>query len=154
MNWSNGGDFTKSLISLQMQLQTLLEGVGGEETAGLLDGLAKLSETERSLIVPLITKVINTIAHGDKRVMSAKDKELKEFEDALFNDVLAALEKPQSSHTPSKEAGPRLAVVPGGKSPSPAITFKKPVRIPALIDLAKARESRRPRGDDFPRDLA
>ena len=43
MNWSNGGDFTKSLLSLQMQLQTLLEGEGGEETAGLLDGLSQLS---------------------------------------------------------------------------------------------------------------
>lgn len=154
MNWSNGGDFTKSLISLQMQLQTLLEGVGGEETAGLLDGLAKLSETERSLVIPLITKAINAIALGDKRVMSAKDKELKEFEDSLFNDVLAAIEKPPLSSGATKETGPRLAVVPGGKSPAPAQTFKKPVRIPALIDLAKARESRRPRGDDFPRDLA
>ena len=137
-----------------MQLQTLLEGVGGEETAGLLDGLAKLSETERSLVIPLITRAINGIANGDKRVMSEKDKELKEFEDSLFNDVLAALEKPHSSAGTTKEGGPRLAVVPGGKSPTPAMTFKKPVRIPALIDLAKARESRRSRSDDFPRDLA
>jgi hypothetical protein len=86
--------------------------------------------------------------------MSAKDKELKEFEDSLFEDVLAAIEKPHASPTPTKESGPRLAVVPGGKCPLPATTFKKPVRIPALIDLAKARESRRHRGDDFPRDLA
>ena len=137
-----------------MQLQTLLEGVGGEETAGLLDSLAKLSETERSLVIPLISKAINSIANGDKRVMSAKDQELKQFEDALFEDVLAALEKPQSSSTPTKDIGPRLAVVPGGKSPIPSTTFKKPVRIPALIDLAKARESRKNRSDDFPRDLA
>ena len=43
MNLSHGGDFTKSLLSLQLQLKTLLEGVGGEETATLLDALAQLS---------------------------------------------------------------------------------------------------------------
>ena len=75
MNWSNGGDFTKNLLSLQMQLQTLLEGVGGEETAGLLDGLAKLSETERSILIPLVTRVINKVVMGEHRLMSEKDKE-------------------------------------------------------------------------------
>ena len=70
MNWSNGGDFTKSLLSLQLQLQTLLEGVGGEETAGLLDGLAQLSEAERSLVIPRLTRTIQEIAKSDKRLIS------------------------------------------------------------------------------------
>jgi len=143
MNWSNGGDFTKNLLSLQMQLQTLLEGVGGENTAGLLDGLAKLSETERSIVIPLITRVINKVVMGEQRLMSEKDKELKEFEDSLFEGVLEALQNPNPQKQQTKEKSPRLAVVPGGKSPKQSLSFKKPVRIPTLIDLSKARETRR-----------
>ena len=36
MSWSQGGNFTRNLLSLQLQLQTLLEGVGGEGTASKL----------------------------------------------------------------------------------------------------------------------
>ncbi len=138
-----------------MQLQTLLEGVGGENTAGLLDGLAKLSETERSILIPLITRVINKVVMGEQRLMSEKDKELKEFEDSLFEGVLEALQDPRAKKPQTAEKSPRLAVVPGGKSPKPASSFKKPVRIPTLIDLTKARETRRGgRSDHYPNDLA
>ena len=155
MNWSNGGDFTKSLLSLQMQLQTLLEGVGGEETAGLLDGLAQLSEAERSLVIPRLTRTIKEIAKQDKRLMSDRDRELKDFEDSLFDGVMEALKHEPGVKTLQSETGPKLAVVPGGKSKSDhSVQFKKPVRIPTLIDLAKARESRRNRMDNSPRDLA
>lgn len=155
MNWSNGGDFTKSLLSLQMQLQTLLEGVGGEETAGLLDGLAQLSEAERSVVIPRLTRTIREIVKSDKRVMSEKDREMKEFEDSLFEGVMEALKHEPGVKPAAAETGPKLAVVTGGKSKNDrTVQFKKPVRIPTLIDLAKARESRRNRMDSSPRDLA
>ena len=155
MNWSNGGDFTKSLLSLQMQLRTLLEGVGGEETAGLLDGLAQLSEAERSIVIPRLTRTIQEITKSDKRLMSEKDKEMKEFEDSLFEGVMEALKHEPAEKTATPEGGPKLAVLSGGKSASDRTNqFKKPVRIPTLIDLAKARESRRNRTDNPPRDLA
>jgi hypothetical protein len=155
MNWSNGGDFTKSLLSLQMQLQTLLEGVGGEETAGLLDGLAQLSEAERSVVIPRLTRTIKEITESDKRLMSDKDKEMKEFEDSLFEGVMEALKHEPAEKAATPETGPKLAVLSGGKSKGDRTSqFKKPVRIPTLIDLAKARESRRNRLDNSPRDLA
>jgi hypothetical protein len=155
MNWSNGGDFTKSLLSLQMQLQTLLEGVGGEETAGLLDGLAQLSEAERSLVIPRITRTIQEITKSEKRLMSDKDKEMKDFEDSLFEGVLEALKHEPAEKVATPDSGPKLAVLSGGKSKGDQVNhFKKPVRIPALIDLAKARENRKNRGDNLPRDLA
>jgi uncharacterized protein with von Willebrand factor type A (vWA) domain len=155
MNWSNGGDFTKSLLSLQMQLQTLLEGVGGAETAGLLDGLAQLSEAERSVVIPRLTRTIREITKSDKRLMSEKDKEMKEFEDSLFEGVMEALKHEPTEKTATPDAGPKLAVLSGGKGTSDRTNqFKKPVRIPTLIDLAKARESRRNRTDNSPRDLA
>ncbi len=139
MNWSSGGDFTKSLLSLQLQLQTLLEGVGGEETAGLLDGLAKLTDAERSAVIPKITKTINDIIQSEHRLMSEKDVELKRFEDSLFDGVLEALQQQSNIAVAKKEVSPRLAVVPGGKSPRNNSHLKKPVRIPTLIDLSKAR---------------
>ena len=155
MNWSNGGDFTKSLLSLQMQLQTLLEGVGGAETAGLLDGLAQLSEAERSVVIPRLTRTIQEITKSDKRLMSEKDKEMKEFEDSLFEGVMEALNHEPTEKAATPDVSPKLAVLSGGKSTSDRTNqFKKPVRIPTLIDLAKARESRRNRTDNSPRDQA
>jgi hypothetical protein len=150
MNWSQGGEFTKSLLSLQLQLQTLLEGVGGEGTATLLDGLAKLSETERAVIIPVISQVIGRIANGEQRLSSDEDQRMKEFEDSLFESVLAAMgnvNKESSANSDDTKAvgSKKLAVVPGGKSPSDRVAFKRPVRIPTLIDLAKARESRKQR---------
>lgn len=151
MNWSQGGEFTKSLLSLQLQLQTLLEGVGGEGTATLLDGLAKLSETERAVLIPVISQVIGRIANGEQRLTSDQDQRMKEFEDSLFESVLAAMggTKSESSANSDKaqsaDTSKKLAVVPGGKRAAERLTFKKPVRIPTLIDLAKARETRRQR---------
>jgi hypothetical protein len=150
MNWSQGGEFTKSLLSLQLQLQTLLEGVGGEGTATLLDGLAKLSETERAVLIPVISQVIGRIANGEQRLTSDQDQRMKEFEDTLFESVLAAMggsksESSANSDITMAEASKKLAVVPGGKRANERLTFKKPVRIPTLIDLAKARETRRQR---------
>ena len=154
MNWSNGGDFTKNLLSLQLQLQTLMEGVGGDSTASLLDGLAKLTESERAVVIPLITRAIHNISGQENRLMSEKDKHLKDFEDSLFNGVIAALNKPREESRQDSERAPKLSVVSGGIDKERATSFKKPVRVPGLIDLAKARESRRTRSDNFPPDLA
>ena len=145
MNWSQGGEFTKSLLSLQLQLQTLLEGVGGEGTASLLDGIAKLSETERSVVIPVISQVINRLVTGEQRLASEEDKRLKEFEDSLFESVMSAISTDSESKPANSDNSKKLAILPGGKTPSDRVAFKKPVRIPTLIDLAKARESRRQR---------
>lgn len=153
MNWSQGGDFTKSLMSLQLQLQTLLEGVGGDETAGLLDALAKMSDTERSLVIPELTKVINRVVDGSNRVQSQEDIQMQDFENSLFESVLSAMgdaSAEPNSITVEKPAK-KLAVFSGGKS-SEALAFRKPVRIPALIDLSKARETRKSRNALRPRD--
>jgi hypothetical protein len=154
MNWSQGGDFTKSLLSLQLQLQTLLEGVGGEETAGLLDALAKLSETERSIVIPVLSKVISRIASGEQRLQTQDDIQLQEFENSLFESVLSAMGEAVGEPQSSRENARKLAVVPGGKTSSDNLTFRKPVRISSLIDLSKARESRKQRSGFRPRDSA
>jgi hypothetical protein len=155
MNWSHGGDFTKSLLGLQLQLQTLLEGVGGEGTATLLDALAKLSEAERAAIIPLFTKLVHRVADGSQRLFSDEENALKEFEDSLFESVLSAIGGQSNHGNPAdeREGSKRLAVVSGGKPTSERSIFRKPVRISSTIDLAKARESRRQRrhsGQELP----
>lgn len=156
MNWSNGGDFTKSLLSLQIQLQTLLEGVGGNETAGLLDGLAQLSESERAVVIPRLTRTIQEIVKSDKRLLTERDHELKNFEDSLFEGVMDALKGESDQLSSGATGSPKLEVVPGGRIEARrrVVSMKKPVRIPTPIDLGKARETRRNRVDLPPRDSA
>ena len=154
MNWSKGGDFTKSLLSLQLQLKTLLEDVGGEDTAALLDALANLSKSERAAAIPLLLRAVKRIASGEKRLSTDEDKELKDFEDSLFNSVLEAFGNTANDLDLAKEPEAKLAVLPGGKTPSDRVAIKKPIRVPALIDLAKERESRRGRSTDGPGDIA
>lgn len=153
MSWSHGGDFTKNLLSLQLQLKTLLEGVGGEDTAALLDSLAQLSKSERAIAIPLLARVIRRIAAGEKRLMSDEDQELKNFEDSLFDSVLEAFGNTANEADLIKEKEHKLAVVPGGKTPSDRVAIKKPIRVPALIDLAKERETRKSRNSTTPHDI-
>jgi hypothetical protein len=156
MNWSQGGDFTKNLLSLQLQLKTLLEGVGGEDTAALLDAIAGLNKSERAVAIPLLARVIQRVASGENRLSSQEDKELKDFEDSLFNSIVEAFGNTASANDLdlAKEKEAKLAILPGGKTPSERVAIKKPIRIPALIDLAKERETRRGRNAQGPRDSA
>jgi hypothetical protein len=154
MSWSQGGNFTRNLLSLQLQLQTLLEGVGGEGTASLLDRLAQLNDSERKRIIPLLSRVVGRILQGDKRMVSAEDKELQEFEDSLFDSIMSALG--QSANDDRVEANPerKLEIVPGGKGEQATKVRRKPVKVPSLIDLAKAREHRRQRFDAPPHEVS
>lgn len=148
MNDSNSGDFTRNLLSLQLQFQTLLEGVGGKSTASLLDGLAKLSESERQKIVPFLSHVIFRIANGDKRLLSASDRELQEFEESLFDSIMTALGHSANEDQINRSPTEGLHVLPGGRR-----SRKKPMLVNrasqshSLIDLAKARAQRRHKFD-------
>lgn len=153
MGRSQGGDFTRNFLSLQLQLQTLMEGVGGDGTASLLDNLAQLSESERSKIIPLLSRVVGRIAQGDKRLFSDDDRALKDFEDSLFESIVASLGHSANDDQvlPNKR---KLEVVAGGKTPASVLAVKKHVKAPSLIDLAKARESRRHRMDTPPNEVS
>jgi hypothetical protein len=154
MSWSRGGEFTRNLLSLQLQLQTLLEGVGGEGTASLLDGLAQLSDTERKRIIPLLSRVVSRVLKGEKRLMSADDKELQDFEDSLFQSILSSLGQSANDDRVEPKHEKKLEVVTGGRSPQNAVVSKKLIKAPSLIDLAKARESRRQRFDTPPPEVS
>lgn len=156
MNWSQGGDFTKNLLSLQLQLKTLLEGVGGKDTAALLDALAQLHKSECAVVIPLLARVIQRVASGEKRLSTHEDRELKDFEDSLFDSIVEAFGNTATANELdlAKEKEAKLAILPGGKTPTERVAIKKPIRVPALIDLAKERENRRGRNTQGPRDSA
>ena len=154
MSWSRGGSFTRNLLSLQLQLQTLLEGVGGEGTASLLDGLSQLSETERKRVIPLLSRVVSRVIKGDKRVASSEDKDLQNFEDSLFDSIVAALGHSANEDEVDTSTDRKLEVFPGGKGLSERTATRKPVKVPSLIDLAKARETRRQRFDIPPNEAS
>jgi hypothetical protein len=154
MSWSRGGNFTRNLLSLQLQLQTLLEGVGGEGTASLLDGLSQLSETERKRIIPLLSRVVTRVLKGEKRVASAEDKDMQNFEDALFDSIMSALGQSSNDDRIIPESERKLEIVPGGKKELGQSARTRPVKVPSLIDLAKARENRRHRFDPPPNEAS
>lgn len=154
MSWLRGGEFTRNLLSLQLQLQTLLEGVGGEGTASLLDGLAQLSESERKRIIPLLSRVVGQIVKGDKRLISAEDKEIKEFENSLFESIMFSLGTSANDDRVDPETAKKLEVFPGGKPKQGAVVMKKSSEKRSIIDLAKARENRRHRFDAPPSEVS
>lgn len=154
MGRSKGGDFTRNFLSLQLQLQTLMEGVGGEGTASLLDSLAQLGDLERRRIVPLLSRVVARIAQSDKRIFSDEDRSMHQFEEALYDSLVSSLGFTANDDEVPSSGSRKLEVVPGGKLQSAAVTVRKAVKSPSLIDLAKARESRRFRLDTPPSDAS
>ena len=115
MNNTNGS-FGTSLTSIQLQLATLMEDVGGNAACNLLDAMANLSATERRTILGTFTKVVEKFTHYGVRVSSKSDIEKQEFEEALFKDILSAMR--EAADEPKGEAM-NLTVVKGGKVRSP-----------------------------------
>lgn len=128
---SEKGNFSKNLMSLQLQIQTLFEDAGGEGAVEFLDSLSKLSATEQKVALQFFGRIVERIAKGDMRYFTDSELALKELEDSLFLDILGAM---QEASKPSKSR--KLAVVDGGKTAR--VSAPK-----ATLDLAKAREAKR-----------
>jgi hypothetical protein len=143
MSFLRGGEFTRNLLSLQLQLQTLLEGVGGEGTASLLDGLAQLSESERKRIIPLLSRVVSQVLKGDKRLLSAEDKELQDFENNLLQSIMTSLGASANDDKIHSDFEKPLEVVSGGRLKRATVVPKQSSEKRSIIDLAKARQLRR-----------
>ncbi len=154
MSFLRGGEFTRNLLSLQLQMQTLLEGVGGEGTASLLDGLAQLSQSERERIVPLLSRVVMQIVKGDKRLISAEDKELQDFENNLLQSIMTSLGASANDDKVNPEFEKPLEVLSGGKHARKSVVIKGTAEKRPIIDLAKARASRRLRFEPPPHEAS
>lgn len=84
-----------SLASLQVQIQNLLNGVGGAQSMVFLDLLAELGEVERARALEIFTAVLRNIINGDKRALSDRDKEQRAFVESLTNEIVRALKDHQ-----------------------------------------------------------
>lgn len=128
MSETGNGDFSRNLLSLQLQLETLLEGAGGDKTIEFLDALSQLSKVEQEIALRIFRNVAYKLAVGEKRIMSEQDKELKQFEDQLFEDIVAYIEKEPSF------TKPKLEVIDGGMTRKP--------RPNSLVNLSEVRRLR------------
>jgi hypothetical protein len=112
MDDPSGGDFSKSWISLQLQLRTLLEEAGGDNAMTLLDTLCKLRKSERGRVLGALNRVIDQIVATERPDPTADDEALQRFEDELYRDLLSAL---NPAHPP-RPARAGLEVLRGGKT--------------------------------------
>ena len=108
------GKFSSDFLSLQLQLKTLLEDVGGDDALRFLDCLSTLNPSERSLALKVFQSVIAKISNGTRRLETDGDKALKEFENNLYDDVLASMREAALA-----ASSKRLEIVRGGKDITP-----------------------------------
>ncbi|MFM1848449.1 MAG: hypothetical protein RL417_1923 [Pseudomonadota bacterium] len=133
MGSKSSGSFSKNFLSLQLQLETLLEDVGGDRAVEVLDSLSQLSGSEQKLVLGVFDRVIKRIAAGSERLVSNDDRRMKEFEDSLYSDIVSAIES-SSGEAPR---GRLIEVLDGGKTPKQA--DRTPI---SLDDARKARKAR------------
>jgi hypothetical protein len=137
------GIVSDSLLSLQLQLQSVLEEAGGDEALTLLDRLAELSTSEQKSALALFQKVVEKMLSSEKRYLPAEEAELKNFEDGLYNDIVTAMEaaeRHQVKKALSADSEPKLEVLDGGKS---APLFEPKPAKPTPIDFNSARKGRK-----------
>jgi len=123
------GDFSRSLFSLQLQIKTLLEEAGGDPAISLLDSLCKLNKSEQKIALGIFNRCIERISSGDTRLCTQQDKELKDFEDGLYRDILESI---GNAALPIEKTH-KFEVLDGGKLKAKSET---------LIDLDEARAKR------------
>lgn len=103
--------FSKTVLSLTLQLRTLFEGFGGEEALRFLDRLGELSGAEQRAALEVFHKVLERLIASGVRFRDELDQQHREFEENLYGDLIANLKLLES-----KKGKKRLAVVSGGRA--------------------------------------
>ncbi|MDC0358265.1 hypothetical protein OAO01_05555 [Oligoflexia bacterium] len=129
MSVKGRGDFSRSLFSLQLQVQTLLEEAGGDEALHVLDALCKLNKSEQKIALKIFKRVLDRVADGQERLCTMQDKALNDFEENLYKDILSTMRG--ASAVPKER---KFEVLEGGK-------IKKVES--KTIDFAAAREAKK-----------
>lgn len=115
---ANDTPFERNLLSLELQLKTIFEEVGGESALKFLGKLSKLNRSEQELILETLSNLIDRIERGDTRLNTDEDQLAQDFEDGLFNDIVASMKRVSNESTRevlSREIK-RLRVLDGGKT--------------------------------------
>ncbi len=104
------GVFSRNLFSLQLQLKTMLDGIGGEDATELLDLLGQLNGSERKLALKVLNRTLRKIVDGKERLETENDIQEKAFEEALYKDIMNSFFTAQPM-----EKGSGFSVLDGGK---------------------------------------
>lgn len=118
MDNNNKGRFTSNLLSLQLQLKTLLEDAGGQNAVRMLDALCSLTPTEQEIALKVFKNVLERVATREDRIFSRRDKEMRELEDNLFEHIISDLKL-------SEKSDRKLSLVCGGKTVTSSKREKK-----------------------------
>lgn len=121
---SKKGLFSANLLSLELQLKSLFDEVGGVSAISFLDTISTLSQEEQKIVLERFKVVIEKITAQDIRVNSCTKEQLTELENSLYEDLVARFE-----HAKDPLNGPKLELLKGGK----------PFSLSEPIDLAKKR---------------
>lgn len=133
MGSNDSGRISSTLLSLQLQLGTLLEEAGGEAALTLLDTLAGFNKSEQRLILNAFSTALQKLQQGEHRLFTREDAARKSFEDGLYQDIVQALTR-ESQRCVRK----KLHAVEGGVAETKTeATGAEP------IDLAREREARK-----------
>lgn len=146
MSHKHDGVVSASLMSLQLQLKSLLQEAGGDGALAFLDKLCMLNPSEQKIALALFSRIIERIATGDNRLLSSEDAALKNFEEDLFNDIVNAMDQAERAPVRAALSGQvarRLEVLDGGRAPA----AQNKLREPTPIDFNKARKSRKLRSN-------
>ena len=118
--------FSANFLSLQLQLKTLLEESGGDELLPFLDALSSLNRSEQKLLLKMLARTIEKVVASTPRFATDGDLALKNFEDALYDDIAEALDCGHIKDVREK----RIEVLEGGKEKRP--TRKSPIDLEAV----------------------
>lgn len=125
------GHISAALLSLELQIKTLLEGAGGEDALALLDAVSELNSSEQKLALQVFTRIVQNIKEGEQRLVTEGDLARKSFEDTLYSEIMTSMREAALA-----EASKKLSVVNGGKTRA-EIIHKTPI---SLCDARKARK--------------
>lgn len=125
------GHISAALLSLELQIKTLLEGAGGEDALALLDAVSELNQSEQKLALGVFTKIVNNIKNGEQRLLTEGDLARKSFEETLYSEIINSMREAALA-----EASKKLSVVNGGKA-------RAEVMPKAPISLCEARKARK-----------
>jgi hypothetical protein len=127
------GDFSRNLFSLEMQVKTLLDGAGGHKALELLDLISNFNKSEQDIIIALLKKAVEKVKDSGIRASRLEDKQLKAFEDCLYEDLVDGITALKKDVTLPR----KLEVVGGVKKLPTRNAHEK------MVCLAEARRKRK-----------
>jgi hypothetical protein len=125
------GQFSLSMKTIELQVSTLFEDVGGDQAFALLDSLCNLTASEQKIMLDLFTQVVGRVSSGEIRLTTPAESENQQLEDRLCTDIWDAIKAASAKNKEHK-----LAVLDGGKFQAPTNPS------PKIIELSEIRQRR------------